>query len=109
MLEMGMGESGLQKVARTGYELLDLITFFTTAGEKMVQAWTVRRGALAPEAAGQVHSDMQRGFIRAEVVRFEDLVRDGSMATVRDHGHVHVEGREYEVQDGDIIHFRFHV
>lgn len=107
--QLGMSEPGLQLVARTGYALLDLITFFTTAGEKMVQAWTVRRGATAPEAAGEVHSDMQRGFIRAEVVRYDDLVRLGSMAAVREHGLVHVHGRDYEVCDGDIMHFRFHV
>lgn len=105
--ELGLGESGLQKLVWAGYRLLDLITFFTTTGGKEVRAWTVLRGTKAPEAAGKVHSDMQRGFIRAEVVSYEDLMAAGSFAAVRERGLLRLEGRDYVVQDGDIIHFRF--
>jgi len=109
LAELGLGEPGLQRVARTGYELLDLITFFTATGGKVLHAWTVRRGALAPEAAGRVHGDMERGFIRAEVVHWQDLVAAGGMVPARERGHVLVHGRDYEVRDGDVMHFRFHV
>ncbi len=105
--ELGLGESGLQKLVKKGYRLLDLITFFTTTGGKEVRAWTLRRGATAWEAAGRIHSDMQRGFVRAEVVSYEDLMRAGSFAAVREEGLLRLEGREYQVQDGDIIHIRF--
>ncbi|RMG20047.1 MAG: redox-regulated ATPase YchF [Deltaproteobacteria bacterium] len=105
---LGLSEPGLHKVIRAGYDLLGLITFFT-AGEKETRAWTVRRGATAPEAAGVIHSDFQRGFIRAEVCRWEDLVALGSEAEVKAAGKLRIEGKDYVVQDGDVMHFRFNV
>ncbi len=104
----GLGESGLARLARAGYRALGLLTFFT-AGEKEVRAWTVRRGTRAPEAAGAIHSDMERGFIRAEVIPWDLLVEAGGWARARERGWVRLEGREYEVQDGDVIHILFHV
>ena len=106
--DLGLEESGLDRLIRAAYELLGLITYFT-AGEKEVRAWTVHRGATAPEAAGVIHSDFQRGFIRAEVVRWEDLVAAGSYAAVREKGLLRLEGKDYLVQDGDVMHFRFNV
>lgn len=106
--ELGLTESGLDKVIREGYDLLHLITFFT-AGPKEVHAWTLTRGSTAPEAAGTIHSDFERGFIRAEIIKFEDLARLGTEQAVRDNGLLHTEGREYLVEDGDIAHFRFNV
>ena len=105
--EAGLKEPGLQTLVKAGYRLLNLITFFTTTGGKEVRAWTLRRGSPALEAAGKVHTDMQRGFIRAEVVSYEDLMAAGSMAVAREKGLLRLEGREYVVQDGDVIHFRF--
>jgi hypothetical protein len=105
--EVGLRESGLQTLVKAGYRLLNLITFFTTTGGKVVRAWTLRQGSPALEAAGKVHTDMQRGFIRAEVVSYEDLMGAGSMAAAREKGLRRLEGREYVVQDGDVIHFRF--
>jgi GTP-binding protein YchF len=104
--ELGITESGLEQVIRTGYQLLDLITFLT-AGEPEVRAWTVRKGAKAPEAAGKIHSDIEHGFIRAEVTPFPELVDAGSFAGARTRGTLRLEGREYVVQDGDVIYFRF--
>jgi len=106
--ELGLKEPGLNAVIREGYKLLDLITFFT-AGKQEVRAWTVKRGTKAPQAAGKIHSDIERGFIRAEVVSYEDLVREGSMQACKEKGLVRLEGKDYEVQDGDIIYFRFNV
>jgi len=106
--ELGLKESGLDRVIRAGYHLLNLITFFT-CGEKEVRAWTVRRGSTAPEAAGKVHTDMQRGFIRAEVVSYDDLARAGSINKAREEGLLRLEGKEYIVQDGDVCYFRFNV
>src|SRR5581483_693483 len=106
--ELGIKESTLDQVIRTGYRLLDLITFLT-AGEPEVRAWTVRKGAKAPEAAGKIHSDIERGFIRAEVTPYPELVASGSFATARTKGVLRLEGREYVVQDGDVIYFRFSV
>ena len=106
--ELGMEEPGLNTVIREGYKLLDLITFFT-AGEPEVKAWTVRKGTKAPQAAGKIHSDIERGFIRAEVIRYEDLIREGSIQACKEKGLMRLEGKDYEVQDGDIIHFRFNV
>lgn len=106
LTEMGLEKSGLEKLITTSYKLLDLITFFT-ANENELRAWTVSRGALAPQAAGKVHSDMERGFIRAEVIQCEALLESGSMKDAREHGLIHLEGREYVVQDGDIMYFRF--
>ena len=106
--EFGLEESGLNQLIRVGYQLLGLITFFT-AGEKEVRAWTVLKGATAPQAAGVIHSDFERGFIRAEVMRFEDLVQFGNQQAVKDKGLYRLEGKEYLVQDGDVIYFRFNV
>jgi hypothetical protein len=105
---VGLEEPGLARLIVTAYALLDLITFFT-AGKKEVRAWTVRRGSTAPQAAGKIHSDFERGFIRAETMRWTDLVEFGSEAAVRAKGRLRSEGKEYVVQDGDVIHFRFNV
>ncbi len=108
MRELGIAESGLDHVVRTGYRLLDYITFFT-AGPMESRAWTVTRGALAPEAAGKIHTDMCRGFIRMETVSYDDLVAAGSWAGAQAAGKLRIEGKEYVVQDGDVVHFRFSV
>jgi hypothetical protein len=105
---LGIAESGLARVIRSGYALLQLVTFFT-ANAKELHAWTIRRGTKAPDAAGVIHSDFARGFIRAEVVRTEDLVRLGSEHAVKEGGMLRVEGHEYVVEDGDLILFRFNV
>jgi ribosome-binding ATPase len=105
---LGLKESGLDRVIRAGYELLRLITFFTV-GSKEVRAWTVPKGTLAPHAAGTVHTDFERGFIRAEVIRFPDIERLGSEHAVQEKGLLAIEGRDYEVQDGDVIYFRFNI
>ncbi len=107
--ETGSGEAGLKKLVEAGYRLLNLITFFTTTGGKEVRAWTLLRGTLAPQAAGKVHTDMERGFIRAEVISYDDLMASGSFAAAKQKGLLRLEGKEYVVQDGDIIHFRFSV
>lgn len=106
--ELGMQEPALHEVIRKTYVLLNLITFFTV-GPKEVRAWTVRKGATAPEAAGKIHSDFQRGFIRAEVMHFSDLQRLGSEQKVKEAGLYRIEGKEYIVQDGDILYIRFNV
>ncbi len=108
LADAGLQEPGLHHVIRTGYRMLDLVTFFT-AGPKEVHAWTVRRGTCAPQAAGKIHSDMERGFIRAEVVPWDELVRLGGEAAARQAGKLRLEGKDYEVQDGDVIHVRFNV
>lgn len=105
---MGLSEPGVNRVIRSSYKLLNLITYFT-AGEKEVRAWTVRNGAKAPEAAGVIHSDFEKGFIRAEVIKYNDFVTLGSEAKVKEAGKMSVEGKEYVVHDGDIMHFRFNV
>jgi hypothetical protein len=105
--EFGLEEAGLQRLIRAGYALMDLITFFTTTGGREVRAWTLRQGMTALEAAGAIHTDMQRGFIRAEVLSYRDLMRAGSFAMAREQGCIRIEGRDYVVQDGDIIHVRF--
>jgi hypothetical protein len=105
---LGLDEPGLHKVIRTGYGTLDLITYFT-AGEPEVHAWTIDRGTKAPQAAGKIHSDFERGFIRAEVMKCEDLFALGSEQAVKAAGKLGIEGKEYVVQDGDIMHFRFNV
>jgi hypothetical protein len=108
-LEMlGLPQLGADRVIQVGYRLLNLITFLT-AGEDEVRAWTVTRGAKAPEAAGKIHSDIERGFIRAEVTRFEDFIACGSFAAAARKGLQRLEGKEYVIQDGDIAHFRFNV
>lgn len=109
MLEaLGLEESGLDKVIKASYDLLGLMSFLT-AGEPEVRAWTIKKGTKAPEAAGKIHSDIQRGFIKAEVVSFDDLIREGSMAAVREKGLLRMEGKDYIMQDGDIVLFRFNV
>ncbi len=105
--EVGLREPGLQTLVQAGYRLLNLITFFTTTGGQEVRAWTLRQGSPALEAAGKVHTDMQRGFIRAEVISYKDLMAAGSLAAAKEKGLLRLEGREYVVQDGDVIHFRF--
>ena len=105
--ELGLSASGLQAIVAAAYKALDLITFLTMAGGKEVRAWEIRRGTPAVKAAGKVHSDMERGFIRAEVVAFEDLKAAGSIAAARERGLLRLEGRDYVVQDGDVIQFRF--
>ncbi|MBT8453813.1 MAG: redox-regulated ATPase YchF [Deltaproteobacteria bacterium] len=105
---LGLDEPGLHKVIRTGYETLDLITYFT-AGEPEVHAWTIDRGTKAPQAAGKIHSDFERGFIRAEVMKCEDLFELGSEQAVKAAGKLGIEGKDYVVLDGDIMHFRFNV
>ena len=105
---MGLSEPGANRLIRSCYELLNLITYFT-AGEKEVRAWTVRKGAKAPEAAGVIHSDFEKGFIRAEVIKYQDFIALGSEARVKEAGKMAVEGKEYVVHDGDLMHFRFNV
>jgi ribosome-binding ATPase YchF (GTP1/OBG family) len=106
--EFGVKEPGLEKVIEACYRALDLITFLTT-GDDETRAWEVRRGATAPEAAGVIHTDLQRGFIRAEVIPYEELVAAGSMDAAKAAGKVRVEGKDYEVREGDILHVRFAV
>jgi len=106
--ELGLDEPGLNRVIRAGYKLLGLETFFT-AGPKEVRAWTVRIGAHAPEAAGVIHTDFERGFIRAEVIAFDDYVRHAGEHGAREAGRMRLEGKDYVVHDGDVMHFRFNV
>ncbi|WP_296676272.1 redox-regulated ATPase YchF [Novosphingobium sp.] len=106
--EMGLHETGLARVIRSGYDLLHLITFFTV-GPKEARAWTVHQGAKAPDAAGEIHSDMQRGFIRAETIAYDDFVSLGGETAAKDAGKLRQEGKEYGVQDGDVMHFKFNV
>ena len=106
--ELGMNEPGLNRVIRAGYELLELQTYFT-AGEKEVRAWTVKVGATAPEAAGVIHTDFQKGFIRAEVISYGDFIKYDGEQGAKDAGRWRLEGKEYVVQDGDVVHFRFNV
>ncbi|MFM1653506.1 redox-regulated ATPase YchF [Brevibacillus sp. B_LB10_24] len=106
--ELGLKESGLDRLIRAAYGLLGLITYFT-AGVQEVRAWTIRRGMKAPQAAGVIHTDFERGFIRAEVVAYDDLVEAGSVNAAREKGKYRLEGKEYVVQDGDVMHFRFNV
>ncbi|HIU51573.1 MAG TPA: redox-regulated ATPase YchF [Candidatus Merdicola faecigallinarum] len=109
MLEaIGLEESGLDKVIKASYDLLGLMSFLT-AGEPEVRAWTIKKGTKAPEAAGKIHSDIQRGFIRAEVVAYQDLMKEGSMHAAKEKGLVRSEGKDYIMQDGDIVLFRFNV
>jgi GTP-binding protein YchF len=108
LADMGMEESGLNRLIHAGYDLLGLMTYFTV-GEKETRAWTITRGTTAPGAAGKIHSDFERGFIRAEVISYEDYIECGSEAAARDKGVMRSEGKEYVVKDGDCILFRFNV
>lgn len=108
MTEVGLKESGLVRLTRVAYELLGLITFFT-AGEVESRAWPIRKGLKASEAAGKIHSDMERGFIRAEVYHYDDLIACGSEAKVREKGLFRLEGRDYVIKEGDVVYFRFNV
>jgi ribosome-binding ATPase YchF (GTP1/OBG family) len=105
---LGLGEGALPRVVRSAYHLLNLRTFLTT-GEKESRAWTFRAGAKAPECAGVIHSDLQRGFIRAEVVHWDELLELGSWSAARDAGKLRIEGKDYEVVDGDVLEIRFNV
>ncbi|HBC97063.1 MAG TPA: redox-regulated ATPase YchF [Clostridium sp.] len=106
--EYGLEEAGLDKLINASYKLLGLISFLT-AGEKEVRAWTIRRGAKAPEAAGKIHTDMQKGFIRAEIIPYEKLVECGSETAAKEKGYYRLEGKDYVMQDGDVVNFRFNV
>ena len=108
LTDLGLEEPGLNRLIKKGYEVLGLLTFLT-AGEKEVRAWTTKRGAKAPQAAGEIHTDFERGFIRAEVIDWEKLVEAGSIPSAKAKGWVRTEGKEYTVQDGDVIHFLFNV
>jgi GTP-binding protein YchF len=107
--ELGLQESGLEQVISAGYRLLNLVTFFTATGGRELRAWTEVEGSSAWEAAGKIHTDMQKGFIRAEVVHCDVLLDAGSLASARERGLVRLEGRDYGIQDGDVVHFRFNV
>lgn len=106
--EMGIKESGLEKIIQTGYRVLNLVTFYTTVGPEL-RAWTVPRGTKAPQAAGKIHTDIERGFIRAEVVTYDDFNKYGSLHAVREAGKFRIEGRDSEIADGDIVYFRFNI
>ena len=108
MEELGMSESGLERLIQCSYELLGLISFLT-CGSDEVRAWTIRRGTKAPQAAGKIHTDFEKGFIRAEIVAFEDLKACGTMAAAREKGLIRLEGKDYVMQDGDVTLFRFNV
>ena len=106
--ELGITESGLEKLVATSYDLLGLMSFLT-AGEKEVRAWTIKKGTKAPQAAGKIHTDFEKGFIKAEVVSFSDLIEAGSYLKAKEKGKVRMEGKDYVVQDGDIMLFRFNI
>ncbi len=106
--DLGLDESGVSKLIKAAYRLLSLFTYFT-AGEKEVRAWTITKGMYAPQAAGVIHTDFEKGFIKAEVIRYDDFVRLGSESACRDAGKLSIEGKEYLVNDGDVMHFRFNV
>lgn len=108
MKDLGIDQLGIDKMIHIGYRILDLITFYTTAGKEL-RAWTLLKGTTAEKAAGKIHSDMEKGFIKAEVVSFDTFAEHGSMTKVRERGLLRIEGRNYIIQDGDIVFFRFHV
>ncbi len=108
MGEYGQDESGLDQLARVGFDTLGLQTFLT-AGEKESRAWTIHKGWTAPQAAGVIHTDFEKGFIKAEIVSYDDLMEYGSMAEVRAHGKVRMEGKDYVMADGDVVEFSFNV
>ena len=106
--ELGFKESGLDRLIRASYKLLGLFSYLT-AGKQEVRAWTIPVGTKAPQAAGKIHTDFEKGFIRAEIVGYDDLIQYGSVNAAREHGKVRVEGKDYVMQDGDVVHFRFNV
>ena len=106
LADLGLKETGLDRLIRAGYDLLHLVTYFT-AGPKEARAWTITKGTKGPQAAGVIHSDFERGFIRAETISFDDFVKYGGEAGARDAGRLRLEGKEYVVADGDVMHFRF--
>jgi len=108
MKEMSLKESGLSRIIKTGYRLLNYITFLTT-GEDETRAWTITKGTFAPQAAGKIHTDMERGFIRMEVISYEDIVQYGSETEAKNHGKMRIEGKDYVMNDGDVVHVRFSV
>ena len=108
LADLGLEVSGLNRIIKEGYSLLGLISYLT-AGKQEVRAWTITRGTKAPQAAGKIHTDFEKGFIRAEVVSYDDLISSGTMAAAKEKGLVRLEGKEYVVQDGDIVLFRFNV
>ncbi|MBZ6377232.1 redox-regulated ATPase YchF [Pacificimonas flava] len=108
LAELGLEETGLARIIRAGYSLLDLITFFT-AGPKEARAWTTHKGASAPNAAGEIHTDFEKGFIRAETIAYDDFVELGGEQAAKDAGRLRLEGKDYVVRDGDVMHFRFNV
>lgn len=108
LADLGIEEPGLNRVIRSGYDLLNLQTYFT-AGVKEVRAWTIPVGATAPQAAGKIHTDFERGFIRAEVIGYNDYIQFNGESGAKDAGKWRLEGKEYIVKDGDVIHFRFNV
>ena len=108
LAELNLTESGLDRIIKASYSLLGLISYLT-AGPQEVRAWTITKGTKAPQAAGKIHTDFERGFIRAEIVSYDDLMACGSMAAAKEKGLVRLEGKEYVMQDGDIVLFRFNV
>ena len=108
LTDIGLDEPGVNKLIRSAYRLLNLQTYFT-AGEKEVRAWTITQGMTAPQAAGVIHTDFEKGFIKAEVIAFTDYIGLGSESACRDNGKLRIEGKEYIVSDGDVMHFRFNV
>ena len=108
LADLGLETSGLNRIIKEGYSLLGLILYLT-AGEPEVRAWTIKKGTKAPQAAGKIHTDFEKGFIRAEVVSFDDLMSCGSMTAAKEKGLVRLEGKDYVMQDGDIVLFRFNV
>ena len=109
LTELGIDESGLDKLIKASYKLLNLISFLT-AGEDEVRAWTIKRGTKAPQAAGKIHTDFERGFIRAETISYDKLMEcNGSLAAAREKGFIRAEGKEYIVKDGDVMNFLFNV
>ena len=105
---MGLKESGIERLSRICYKHLGLISFFTVVADE-VKAWTIKKGTIARKAAGKVHSDIERGFIRAEIVKYQDLVKLGSMSKIKENGLLKIEGKDALIEDGDIINFRFNV
>ena len=109
MLEaLGLNESGLDKVIKASYDLLGLMSYLT-AGKKETRAWTIKKGTKAPQAAGKIHTDFERGFIKAEVVSYDDLVKSGNYTKAKEAGLIRLEGKDYIMQDGDVVEFKFNV